>query len=188
MNRTVKDATTKAFHYETAEDRRAHVQAFLSADTFAKHLKALRWRTPFQAICDAWKANSASFRINPHRLIPGPNTPNLADDGGHVLGEAARALGGVRRPGRSRRRQVRRVAQLRTLALARGERGDKEEHAARHEARDEADVAQEAVELGNQHGAAQAPGGGQRRRKLGPAVEGASDPLPLSTSVNSSAT
>ena len=70
----MEDATTKAFHYETAEDLRAHVLAFLSADTFAKHLKALRWRTPFQAICEAWKADSAPFKINPYHLIPGPNT------------------------------------------------------------------------------------------------------------------
>ena len=74
MNRTVKDATTKAFHYTTADALQAHVQAFLSAYNFAKHLKALRWRTPFQAICEAWKANPAVFKINPHHLIPGPNT------------------------------------------------------------------------------------------------------------------
>src|SRR5215217_7394839 len=35
---------------------------------FAKHLKALRWRTPFHAICDAWTI----FKIDPHHLIPGP--------------------------------------------------------------------------------------------------------------------
>jgi transposase-like protein len=74
MNRTVKDATTKAFHYETAESLRTHVFAFLSAYNFAKHLKALRWRTPFQTICDAWKADPSSFKINPHHLIPGPYT------------------------------------------------------------------------------------------------------------------
>jgi transposase len=74
MNRTVKDATTKAFHYETAVSLRAHVQAFLLAYNFAKHLKALRWRTPFQAVCDAWAKDPAIFKIDPHHLIPGPNT------------------------------------------------------------------------------------------------------------------
>ena len=41
---------------------------------FAKHLKALRWRTPFQAVCDAWTNDPHLFTINPHHLIPGPNT------------------------------------------------------------------------------------------------------------------
>ena len=74
MNRTVKDATTKVFHYETTESLRTHVLAFLSAYNFAKHLKALRWRTPFQAVCDAYKADPTPFKINPHHLIPGPYT------------------------------------------------------------------------------------------------------------------
>ena len=74
MNRTVKDATIKVFHYETAESLQAHVLAFVSAYNFAKHLKALRWRTPFQAICDAYKTDPIPFKINPHHLIPGPYT------------------------------------------------------------------------------------------------------------------
>ena len=49
MNRTVKDATTKVLHYTTTENLRDHVLAFVSAYNFAKHLKALRWRTPFSS-------------------------------------------------------------------------------------------------------------------------------------------
>jgi hypothetical protein len=49
------------------------VLAFVAAYNFAKYLKALRWRTPFQAICDAWQANPSAFKIDPHHLIPGPN-------------------------------------------------------------------------------------------------------------------
>jgi hypothetical protein len=45
-----------------------------AARDVAKHLKALRWRTPFQAICDAWKADPSPFKIDPHHLIPGPYT------------------------------------------------------------------------------------------------------------------
>src|SRR3954464_8283353 len=72
MNRTVKDATVKVFHYETLESLSDHVQAFVMAYNFAKHLKRLRWRTPFQAICEAWAKDPAPFKINPHHLIPGP--------------------------------------------------------------------------------------------------------------------
>jgi transposase InsO family protein len=46
MNRTVKEATVRAFHYPNLDALRAHVLAFVSAYNFAKHLKALRWRTP----------------------------------------------------------------------------------------------------------------------------------------------
>jgi transposase-like protein len=74
MNRTIKEATVKVFHYETLESLSAHVQAFVTAHNFAKHLKALKWRTPFQAICDAWTKDPTPFKINPHHLIPGPYT------------------------------------------------------------------------------------------------------------------
>ena len=74
MNRTVKDATVKVFHYPDLEALQAHVLAFVTAYNFARHLKALRWRTPFQAICAAWQADPSIFKIDPHRLIPGPNS------------------------------------------------------------------------------------------------------------------
>lgn len=74
MNRTVKEATIKAFHYPNLESLKAHVLAFVSAYNFAKHLKALQWRTPFQMICDTWKKTPEAFKINPHHLIAGPHT------------------------------------------------------------------------------------------------------------------
>ncbi|GAA0605841.1 IS481 family transposase [Craurococcus roseus] len=74
MNRTVKDATTKASHYPDLEALRAHILAFVTAYNFAKHLEALRWRTPFQAVCDAWAKDPSIFSINPRHLIPGPHT------------------------------------------------------------------------------------------------------------------
>ena len=73
MNRTIKDATVKDFHYENLESLKAHVLAFVTAYNFAKHLKALRWRTPFQAIQDIWTKDPTAFKINPHHLIPRPN-------------------------------------------------------------------------------------------------------------------
>ncbi len=70
-NRTVKDATVKAFHYGTTQALCARALACVAAYNVAKHLKALRWRTPFQAVCDAWKTGPASFKINPHHLTTG---------------------------------------------------------------------------------------------------------------------
>lgn len=74
MNRTIKEATIKAFHYPDFAALQAHVQAFVMAYSFARHLKALRWRTPFKVICEAWTKNPEHFTINPHHLIPGPYT------------------------------------------------------------------------------------------------------------------
>ncbi len=61
MNRTVKDATIKAFHYPDLDSLKAHVLAFVSAYNFAKHLKAIRWKTPFEAVSHAWTATPDIF-------------------------------------------------------------------------------------------------------------------------------
>jgi len=49
-------------------------RAFVTAYNFAKHLKALRWRTPYQATCNAWTKDPSVFKINSRQLIPGPHT------------------------------------------------------------------------------------------------------------------
>ncbi|MBC7433050.1 MAG: transposase [Rubritepida sp.] len=42
MNRTIKDATIKAFHYPDLESLKDHVFVFVSAYNFAHHLKVVR--------------------------------------------------------------------------------------------------------------------------------------------------
>ncbi|MFL9828632.1 IS481 family transposase [Rhodoplanes sp. SY1] len=74
MNRTIKDATVNVFHYSDLDSLKAHVLAFVKAYNFAKHLKAIRWKTPFEAICEAWTKDPSRFKIDPRHLIPGPNT------------------------------------------------------------------------------------------------------------------
>ena len=73
MNRTVKETTIKAFHYPDLDGLKAHVLAFVSAYNFAKHLKAIRWKTPFEAIRQAWIKTPDIFKLDPRHLIPGPN-------------------------------------------------------------------------------------------------------------------
>ncbi|MDQ0546700.1 hypothetical protein QO001_005652 [Methylobacterium brachiatum] len=75
MNRTIKDATVKVFHYNDLKSLRAHVLVFVTAYNFAKHLKALRRTTPFQTNCHAWTNDPDRFRINLHHFIPGPYIP-----------------------------------------------------------------------------------------------------------------
>src|SRR5918997_1702144 len=89
MNRTVKEATIRAFHYPDLEALKAHVLSFVAADNFAEHLKRLRWRTPFQAVCDAWTRDPAPFRIDPRHLIPGPHRVDQGHAGAGPAGDAA---------------------------------------------------------------------------------------------------
>jgi hypothetical protein len=89
MNRTIKDASIKVFHHPDLQAPRSHVPALVAAYNFAKHLKALRWRTRFQAIRDLWTAEPSIFKIDPHHLIPGPYTgPGRA--GHRLAGQSAR--------------------------------------------------------------------------------------------------
>jgi hypothetical protein len=100
MNRTIKDATVKTYHYSTLENLKAHVLAFITAYNFAKHLKALRWRTPYQVICEAWTKDPSIFKINPHHLIPGPHSRGVPFLRGV---EGAGPAGPCPRPGRGPR-------------------------------------------------------------------------------------
>ena len=72
MNRTSKDGTIKTFHYPDIESLRAHVLAFVCAFNFAKHLKARKWKMPYQTIVDAWQKNPDIFKTDPRHLISGP--------------------------------------------------------------------------------------------------------------------
>src|SRR5207237_709873 len=54
MNRTLKEATIRRYHYDTHHQLREHLAAFLDAYNFAKRLKTLRGLTPYEAICKTW--------------------------------------------------------------------------------------------------------------------------------------
>ncbi|MFH0303575.1 DDE-type integrase/transposase/recombinase, partial [Bradyrhizobium sp. 31Argb] len=54
MNRTLKEATVRRYHYETKRQLEDHLGAFLDGYNFAKRLKTLRGLTPYEAICTAW--------------------------------------------------------------------------------------------------------------------------------------
>jgi transposase InsO family protein len=46
MNRTIKDATVKRFHYESHGQLRQHLADFVGAYNFARRLKTLRGERP----------------------------------------------------------------------------------------------------------------------------------------------
>ena len=74
MNRTIKDATVKRYHYDRHEQLRAHLADFVSTYNFGSRLKNLRGLAPYVAICKAWSAEPSCFRSNPLHQMPGSNT------------------------------------------------------------------------------------------------------------------
>lgn len=74
MNRTLKDATVRRYHYTTHQQLTEHLNAFLDAYNFAKRLKTLRGLTPYEAICKAWADQPTRFKYDPSHLTSGLNS------------------------------------------------------------------------------------------------------------------
>jgi transposase InsO family protein len=74
MNRTLKEATVKRYHYGTHAQIKEHVHSFLMAYNFAKRLKTLRGLTPYEQICKVWTTQPKRFRLNPLHHTLGLNT------------------------------------------------------------------------------------------------------------------
>ncbi len=74
MNRTIKDAAVKRYHYDSHDQLRQQLGDFVAAYNFARRLKTLRGLTPYKAICKAWAGQPARFTSNPHHQLPGPST------------------------------------------------------------------------------------------------------------------
>ena len=74
MNRTLKEATVRRYHYETHQQLREHLEAFLNAYNFAKRLKTLRGLTPYEHMCKAWADQPRRFRLG-HVLIGAGGRP-----------------------------------------------------------------------------------------------------------------
>jgi len=73
MNRTIKEATVKRYHYETHDQLRQHLIDFVAAYNFARRLKTLRGLTPYEAICKARTDDPSRFISNLHHQSPRPN-------------------------------------------------------------------------------------------------------------------
>ena len=71
MNRTIKDATVKRFHYDSHDHLRRHLDDFVAAYNFGKRLKRLRGLTPYEFICKAWADEPHRFILNPLHQMPG---------------------------------------------------------------------------------------------------------------------
>ncbi len=74
MNRTIKDATVKRYHYESHDQLKEHLDTFLLAYNFAKRLKTLKGLTPYEYVCKVWTLEPDRFKLNPLHHTPGLNS------------------------------------------------------------------------------------------------------------------
>ena len=74
MNRTIKDATVKRYHYDNHDQLRAHLADFLDAYNFARRLKTMSGLTPYEYICKIWTSEPNRFILNPIHQMPGLNS------------------------------------------------------------------------------------------------------------------
>jgi transposase InsO family protein len=74
MNRTIKEATVKRFHYDDHDQLRRHLADFVLAYNFGRRLKTLKGLTPYEHICKCWTNQPERFTLNPIHQMPGLNT------------------------------------------------------------------------------------------------------------------
>ena len=74
MNRTIKEATVRRFHYDSHDQLRAHLTNFIAAYNFGRRLKTLKGLSPVEFICKQWTIEPQRFRLNPLHQMPGLNT------------------------------------------------------------------------------------------------------------------
>lgn len=64
MNRTIKEATVKRFYYEAHGQLRQHLDDFIVAYNFARHLKTLRRLSPTNISANAGQVSLSDSESN----------------------------------------------------------------------------------------------------------------------------
>ena len=62
MNRTIKDATVKRYHYDSHDQLRRHLQIFIDAYNHGRRLKTLRGLTPYEYVARIWTEDPVRFK------------------------------------------------------------------------------------------------------------------------------
>ena len=73
FNRTLKDGTVKTYHYDSVKQLEKHLQEFILAYNFAKRLKSLKFKNPFEFIIEKFKEKPNLFYQNPFHYSRGLN-------------------------------------------------------------------------------------------------------------------
>jgi transposase InsO family protein len=74
MNRTIKEATVKRYHYDSHHQLETHLHDFINAYNYGRRLKTLKGLSPFEYICKIWTNEPERFTINPTHQRAGLNT------------------------------------------------------------------------------------------------------------------
>ena len=61
MNRTIKDATVRRYHYDNHEQLRRHLADFVAG----RRLKTLKGLTPYESICKSWADRATTLQRQP---------------------------------------------------------------------------------------------------------------------------
>jgi hypothetical protein len=72
MNRTIKEATVKRYHYDSHAQLTAYLHYFINAYNYGRRPKTLRGVTPYEYICKCWTNQPERLSLNPHHQMPGP--------------------------------------------------------------------------------------------------------------------
>ncbi|WP_247372088.1 integrase core domain-containing protein, partial [Bradyrhizobium sp. 18] len=81
MNRTIKEATVKRYHYDRHDQLEAHLDDFINAYNYARRLKTLKGLTPYEYICKCWTSQPERFKLNPLHKMPGLNSRRTVSSG-----------------------------------------------------------------------------------------------------------
>ncbi len=74
MNRTIREATVKRFHYDSHDHLRGHLADFMAAYNFARRFKTLGGLAPYEYICKICTSEPDRFTVDPIHQMPGLNT------------------------------------------------------------------------------------------------------------------
>lgn len=74
FNKTIKNNTTKTYHYETIEELKRHLMSYLLYYNHQKKLKALKFKSPYAILLEKFDLNPELFKENPYLKLRGLNS------------------------------------------------------------------------------------------------------------------
>jgi len=89
MNRTIKEATVKRYHYDSHQQLEAHLTDFIAAYNYGRRLKTLKGLTPYEYICKIWTAEPERFSLDPIHQMPGLNSKPVPHQDGAAQPDVA---------------------------------------------------------------------------------------------------